>query len=469
LAFIVALLTGIPYAVDLPTTAFLLLVGYASLSLLWATQPILAMKEIVRLWAVFWFFLVARQIDPSFLLLALFLPAPAVAIYGLIQQWWRRDPIDPRFNQSLRKRTRFLSFFGNSNYSAAYLAPQVFVGGYLTFNCSDWFIIPTAVVMLGVLFSQCRAAITAAVAGCITLFPEIIPIVIIAAALAIMYRPGCLESITQRFLMVRVCFELWKHKPLFGWGPRSFRTMHWKALGSLNQKGKEIEYDIAIGRRSHNDYAETFVEYGLIGAAIASVFIGSLVYQAIGNPFILAGLVAILVNAIFFYPLRDTGLSLPFLSLAGAIPYVEGRSFILEPGSFSAIGILVVAWLIYLYSLKPFLANYHYTRARTKKALDYDPYHNAYLYRMAVEYMQGQDDIAAMACIEKALHYPDGEAQEWFLLSTYGKVALLNGAYRLAKRAFKSALRLNPNYRDAIEGLRQANNILWWIENRGGK
>lgn len=472
ISFMVAIWQGLPHQTSLPY--FFIFAAFATISLTWSYQPRNAMKEIIRLWATFWFYIICSKVNIEFLLTALFLPAPAIAAYGLIQQWFRYDPFDKRIEKQLIKKTRFLSFFGNSNYAAIYLAPQAFVGAYLTFNTSLWFLPGLLAVIAGIIFSRCRAAVIGVITGIAIIMPELIPLLIIMIILAVFTHKGCIESIWHRGLMIRSCILLWKAKPVFGWGPLSFRRKIYRAIAELNKKDKSIlgnanhpgRHSFTQARRAHNDYAETLTEYGAIGFIIFIVFLYHTIQQAIITPWIMAGIITVIVNAFFFYPFRDTGISLPFFAMAGAVNRIPSGYPLTLPLWTQIAGTAVIAYIIYLYAIKPFLGNHFYTRDKVEKALEYEPYHNSFLYRSAVKHLKKDDFPSAFTSIEKAIHNQDGEGLEWDLLNTYGKTAMLNGAYKLAHRAFQTSIQLNPANTKGIEGLKQAESILIWIDNK---
>lgn len=477
ISFLVTAMAGMPAFGGSADTALLLFVLYASISTLWTEQPKKALKEIVRLWAVFWFYITASMVNKDFLLLALFIPAPFISAYGLVQQIFRYDPFDKRIQKQLTKKTRFLSFLGNSNYTATYLAPQIFIGAYLINQYSSWIIIPGLIIVAaGLMLSQCRAAILSVIAGTAIILPESIPFMIIFFFIFI-FKKGCRESIGHRFILTRACIELWKKRPLFGWGSCTFRVKLYRALAVMNSKDKNIlgnskkpgRYTFTQARRAHNDYAETLVEYGIAGAVILVIFLYSIIQQTIGHPFIMAGIITVMVNAFFFYPFRDTALSLPFFTIAASVntSAIEPL-FIMSPGIQVLCG-MVILYISYLYAFKPFMGNYHYTRDNPDKALTYDPFHNAYLYRKAIKNLRKGKNVTAFISLEKAINNPDGEGLEYMMLNTYGNVAIINGAYHLAKRAFSTSIIMNPSNKESIQGLKQTESILAWIETNKSK
>ena len=470
------IITGLPEFTGTEDTALMIFVLYASISILWSEYPKKAAQETVRLWAVLWFYKTASIIDSDFLLSACFLPAPIISAYGIIQQIFRYDPFDKRIQKKLNKKTRFLSFFGNSNYTAAYLAPQIFIGIQLTGQHSPWIIMPGLVIVAaGLILSQCRAAMLSALGGIVAIMPESIPFIIILLFL-ILYKNGYGESAGHRFILSRACMEMWKKRPILGWGPYAFRIKLYRIIADLNNNNPEIlgdrrrpgKYTFTQARRAHNDYAETLVEYGIAGAAIFSVFLYSIIHRAVENPTIMAGIITTMLNAFLFYPFRDTTLSLPFFSMAAYVNTITSSTYTM-PAGIKILCAMTVFYIIYLYAFKPFMGNLHYTRDDPDSALSYDPFNNTYLYRKAIKHLSCGDRVTAFVSLEKMIQHPDGEGLEYSMLNAYGKTAILNGAYHLAMRSFQTSVMMNPSSKESMEGLKQAKSIINFTENKNGR
>jgi len=160
LAFL-ALLPFLPLTTDGPILYLGLFVAYLTASLFWCDDPRGALEDLTRWWGVLLFAFCCSLAPMELVLRALFLPAPFVAIYGLMHQWLAIDPIHEEtaeFLRTRRKKTRLYSWLGNSNYTAAYLAPQFFIGFHLALTGSAWWFVGLVPVGIAIVWSRCRAA-----------------------------------------------------------------------------------------------------------------------------------------------------------------------------------------------------------------------------------------------------------------------------------------------------------------------
>lgn len=102
--------------------------------------------------------------------------------------------------------------------------------------------------------------------------------------------------------------ELWKEHPLFGTGPWSYRNQVYEAQARIAKRDKKYfkNYRDPKPRRVHNEYIEMLVDFGLIGWTIHAVFAWMTLREGIrkGEIELVCLLIAILVNAVFFFPFR---------------------------------------------------------------------------------------------------------------------------------------------------------------------
>jgi hypothetical protein len=436
--------------------------GFVFISLFWCDHQHLGRREVVRLMATLAFVGPTSMLPNDYLILACFLPAPVFAIYGSIQQIWRRDFIDRRYEDHFKKRTRFQTFWGNANYAGAYLAVNAFLGFWLTMNQSLWFAIPTTIVCIGLVLTQCRAAQLSTILGLVLIVPWLIPFAIVGGVIAFWKWPGCLESIGHRWLLTRSAFNIWKHYPIFGAGPQCFRHKHSRSLAELNMKDETIlgtpqkpgRYQFTVGRKAHNDYIETLAEYGLIGIILAGGMLFTIMWSLRGDWILFSAAAVFLINSTMFLSFRDTALSLPFWMIVAT----TGNGTQMPVGLLPALLCSsIILYLLWIYAYKPFMANWVSDRGNQVKALQLQPYASEYLHRIAIDACNQKYNTLAFNCAEKALFHYDGEVTEYDMLHTFGQVASINGALQIAKASYEQAILINPRHKLSLKSLRELN------------
>lgn len=466
---------GFP-ALSMPGTAFLLYCAFATLSLAWCNHPRHAIRELLIIWGMLLFFLTINQVGMTWgydmVLLAAFLPAPIFAAYGLLQQRWKRDPLYPDIQNWLRtkgKALRFFSFLESSNHSGNYLMLQAFIGAHLIHSFHWIFVIPTALVLWGLVESRCRSAYTGLITGILAVEPILIPCMIPVAIVGFVYmqtrRPN---SNAHRLLMLRVALNMWKESPLIGHGPRVFRLRHYRTLMTMNFEDTTVhgEHSHTQGTKAHNDYAETLAEYGIVGFALLLAFLGLSLWSLWGESYLFGAGVAFCASMAFFYPFRDIPIALVFLALVGSInPPMENP--IEMPGIISWLAIPVLFAIFMQHVWKPYRANRWHSKDQIWKAVNLEPTNGVYLNAATVKAVS-TDSATAQVFAQRAIDWYDGELLEWMLFTAYGKVAMVNNALGLAKKAFEMALLLKPGYQEAMDALKQTNTILSQLQPKGG-
>lgn len=455
-----------------------LFVAYLTASTFWSDDPRGALEDLTRWWGLLLFALCCGVAPMELSLRAVFLPAPFVAVYGLIHQWLVVDPIHPETAEFLRKRkkaTRLYSWLGNSNYTAAYLAPQFFIGFHLALTGSAWWFVALVPVVLAIVWSQCRAAWCSVVVGLAVLdailYPWFLPLVLIGPVVLSALCLPRIEPTIGRIFYALACWHMFRGRPLFGWGPRVFRRRYFRVQAMMNRKDPSILGDLEnqgrntfpVGKRAHNDHAETLAEGGTIGYGLLLAFMGTSVWAALPHPILAAGLVCAFVHALFFYNLRTAATALPAFGLAGAA--AMGPGAVAVPLAPAVLMAAVAVWIAYRHAWRPLVAGEHYAKACYKnqgkeaerhlqKALAMDPYNNMYLTAGAFP-RDGWNPAQAFAYLERAVQHIDGQKLEWALFDQFGRTAWMNGAMLVAKRAFEQAIYLNPSYQPAYEGLQK--------------
>lgn len=487
LAFMAMLFTGIPLIRSHTDWIFLSLISLITLSVYWSDAPSLAVKDVPRWWAIFFLYLACRYVPRETLMIAFFLPAPVIVAYGLWQQLVTRDPLDHWVHELLknhRKKLRFYSFLGNSNYTGSYLVGTVFAGVYCTANFSLWFAPFLAFVIVGIAFTRCRGAWIAVVCGFLGVIPDAWPMMvpIWAAMLFISWRRW--ETAKTRIYFLNVGWTMLKERLVFGWGPNAFRRKIFKTQAYMNQQNPRLLgtlkkrglIETPLAKRMHNDHAEMFVEYGLAGALLWLSFIVLSVYQAVisGQWYVAGGIIAISVNALFFYPVRVIGIGIGlWVFLAASVPN-QGVAALFIPPLYMSIPFFILAgffaWEFGLKRLRSIylLFNYHIaTRAQDKmtaeinlkQAMVLDPLNGNILSEAGAFYANTAPPMA-LSAVMKSLDLFDGEKIEWSIWVQLGNVAVLNGAAEFARVCFKMAIYLNPSYEKPYKCLEELNQLL---------
>lgn len=450
---IAALFGGFPVPADLSMWALFYFTCYLSLSALWSDNPRDSIDDLPRYWALFVFALICTQMPRNLLLQAVFIPSPFIAAYGLSNRILKRDILDRGMDGFVRKqkqrdrvRTTFISWLGNYNYIGAYLAPQFFIGLYLINHISLWYAIPYMIVVAGIIMCGCKGAQIGVIIGSIFVMPHgviLLPVAIVMGYVMFKLKPN---SFIGRLPYISFARVLLKRNPLFGCGPRVVRRKVYRVQATLSPRKHYSKC-----RRLHNDHLETLVEAGLFGFLLYALFVGTALGNAISHPYLLGCLVAVLVNALVFYPLRTAATALPFFAVVGTLA-VPG-AFVNVPFYFALFCTALIGYLIYWFPIRHYrLQRYLYLAGNetnagnalqflTKAQLLY-PKNNALLWILANAYTF-LNHVESFKYIINAIYNFDGEVIEWDLYSFAGARARMNGSKSLAYNLYKQALVLN--------------------------
>jgi len=492
-AFIVMLFTGIPLLTRPIDWIFLAFVSYITLSVYWSDSPSMAVKDVPRWWGIFIFYLACSYVPCETLILAIFLPAPVIVAYGMNQQIRKRDPLDHWVAEMFKrpKALRFYSFLGNSNYSGSYLVGSIFAGVYCVANISLWFTPFLAFVIVGIAFTRCRGAWVGVVFGFLGVMPDSWPIMIpMFVAIGIISWKR-FEPAKTRVHFLNVGWTMFKERFLFGWGSCAFRRKIFKTQAFMNQQNprilgtlkKKALIETPLARRMHNDHAEMFVEFGLIGAALWFAIIGLGLFQAIqaGHWYIAGGILGISINALFFYPVRVVGIGIGFWAFLGASgsPVVAQAQFVLPPLYLSIPVSIIVCMLVWELAIKRLMAIshvyfYHLALRSNDKdtagkhlqaAMELDPLNGHILSEFAAFHAENSPPLA-MSTIMRSIDLYDGEKIEYSLWVQLGNTAVLNGAAEFARVCFRMAIYLNPSYKKPYECLEELDKLITNLEKK---
>lgn len=461
--------SGLPYNPSVGWRCLLGVVALTSLSLLWTDNPQAAVREIPKWLAVLFFVSLVGMVPQKILMISLFVPAIAGALYGGMQQTMCRDPFDKYVDYMLknhRKRLRFYGFMGNSNYSGIWFAPQIYVGLWLVLNHSLYWLPGLAIVFAGLIMTRCRAAFLGVMVGFLPFLPSNllwfgVPL-LAAFAIAGWHR---VQTLTTRLHLWRVALLIWRENIFFGVGPGAFRRKIFKAQAIINQKDPTIlgdtktpgRIEAPLSRRVHNDYVETLAEIGAVGLVLWLGFLYFALTSA-HDPEVVGGIVASMVGMLFFYPMRVIGMGLPLYALAGIALSQATPSALYPVGP--VVGLIMAGIALGLayrygyryiqgvrYFFKGMLTNPNKAAAVTylQKALEYDP-KNGYYLAEAARVMVGKAPALALQYNQQALDFYDGEKIEWSLWKQAGTMLLANNAVYAARAAFGMALYLNPSH-----------------------
>lgn len=353
-----------------------LLVGVAAwlaLSVMWTTHYGNSINDLLMLLAIMTIVLAVQQVDGVTVLLMGFMPACGMA--GLeIYQWVRKQ--EPNRRGAL---------FGNTNHSGIYYAIYFFVGLWLSRHISVVFLPFSLLLLLGIVYSRCRAALLGLCIGAgVAVYIDTHDWLILSFCVFL----GILGIITQRvesnsrlsaakraligrWIIVKKTVKMIVERPVFGWGLGTFRKEHQERTPAITT------------HRVHNDILEITFETGVVGLCLIAGFFWSLSWS---DPFFSAALVAGIVSSCFFFTFRESHTAAPLMVLCGlSLPPVE---VVAIPYAVSVVVVLAMARILWVHVIKKWIALVWWAKGAKHKTLE-----------------------AQLACIEKAV--------KWYPLTEY--------------------------------------------------
>jgi len=271
----------------------------------------------------------------------------AIAVSGLIIavycffQYFGEDVI---FKWNQQEDFAAVGTIGNTNYLGFYLIFPLFAMiGLSLHHKSRFSIIGIAVLFIMFLLAKARASWVSFSVGMIVfiyVYPPIrekikpLILAVLAGIFVIVLFVGIYDEKNDFYMEHKDLLKvetikyrvkkyvpgavwLWKQNPFFGVGLWSYRKAVYEAQAQIEKEspGFFADYDLPKPRRVHCDYLEVLVDGGIV-MAIAMVILfwtvishGIKLYRYTSNPLILACLctiLAVLVEAIFFFPFRVT-------------------------------------------------------------------------------------------------------------------------------------------------------------------
>ncbi len=429
---------------------------------------------------------------------------------------------------------------GNSNYLGAYLMFPLYALAALIFLLKGRYrLIPTGLlifVMGAFLFSRARA-------GWFGFFLSVPVFVLLVKKIHRLslwnyLKANPLQVLTHTIVLLAVCVSLWyaapkrfhiqmgfrtvtnsetlrlrmakyyaasrwlfKQNPLFGTGLWSFRNLVYTAQAEINQVDKEYfkDYPEPKPRRVHTEYLEILNDGGLLAAAALSLFLivvmrhGWLVIrdEGIATPErIMAAtgfcaLIAVLLNALFFFPFRINSTMFMTVLMMGLMEalYLRNRGLVAECRSrrkgvwpLSVLLItLVLVGAVWFTGIKPFwgeVEHFKYKKALAQgkvkeaethilKALEYDPHNTAYLLYTSQLYMNTLKDFGrARDYIEMAITDYNGDITRWSIFFIKGLLRFQMGNLFDAQAAFEKSLYYNPTFEPAEQKLAEVKKVI---------
>jgi len=296
-----------------------------------------------------------------------------------------------------------------------------------------------------------------------------------------------------------VAFKMFLRKPFFGSGLWSYRKDLYQIQGELSEKDIRFlnpkRYLTPQPREVHNDYLEHLVEYGLVGTVIFLLFVGSLFYygfsflsQSNGIEFfkmliLLSGLTAILIDAVFFFALRNSSTAILFWIICSLIVV---KSNIYETVMFSGnwfvasiIGLFLLC-LVYDCIGKRSLASYHFLMSmkhagndrRIKhlyRAIDYAPYDTIYRTHACIASLDHAPSLSALHAI-KMLECYDGMTPLW---ACYFNVGLafyrIRNWFDVIEIFFKNSHFMLPTFKPTLDFLNSKDGVGVRSRYKGGR
>ncbi len=265
-----------------------LYMAWACLSVAWSSMPTAGQDFLGRFLPWIGLYLLARQ-DPNSRKAASLGWSWAyvlVCLYGLAQQFlWGFIPHLPGGQPD-----RIYSLFGNPNVFAAFLVlswPVLLVKpmGWNNQNREVWFRIAVGVLALAnLILTGSRAGLLALVAQFVLLVVlmgmkpyqdrrvrwavALVTLVVLAGVVFFGARLG--NRPTERLEVWKGAAQMAMQKPILGWGINQFSMGFPDFMsGRLNQ---EMQKDNTFAEHVHNEFLELWVELGLVGLFLASLF-----------------------------------------------------------------------------------------------------------------------------------------------------------------------------------------------------
>ncbi|MBW1849043.1 MAG: O-antigen ligase family protein, partial [Deltaproteobacteria bacterium] len=310
-----------------------------------------------------------------------------------------------------------------------------------------------------------------------------------------------ISTFTQRIQFFHASLELLKENPVFGTGLWSYRNCVYRAQAKIIEA--DPNYFKTAERpnkpkRVHNEYLEALNDGGLLAAAILLVFFLTImghglkvIHDQETDPqtriiasTAFSALVAIMVDAFFFFPFRiNTTLFLTALTLGllegiylsryKLISKTQGKEFPFS-SVLSCLVILMLVSVLWFRGYKPLKAemeHFEFKKAIFQKnikkgethilnAISYDPGNTRYHIYAGMMYINNfRNYPKAGELIEESLVNFIGDNTLWGVYYTKGLVKFQTGSLFEAREAFQQSLYYNPKYAPSLQKLDELDKI----------
>jgi O-antigen ligase len=493
--------------------AMVLIAMYSTFSVIWSTNVEQSWQDIIKWWALVGLFIMVSTIPVNTLLIISVIPIPFILAWGILQQLGY-EPFDKtltKYNKDLRElgEHNFRWSMGNLNHAAAFLAPYLFIAIYLTVNVSTWFAVLIPMILYGVYSTRCYTAMAGMFVGLCVIYPKyslwmlsVIPACMIAL---LVFKKRYSEqykrlfekkiyNLTSRFYYWLIAFNLWKKRPIFGWGMNSFSKETFECQAEMNesdpsllgykdeQRDEKAKYT-PYPERAHNDLVEMLSDGGIIGFILLAGFMGTIIYSAIvsGNYILLGGLICLMVHGCMFYTLSSFSY-IPYILLAACVAQPSDIIWYAIPLPIAIIGVLVIAKLCINRVIKAQMAmvwmhksvtviedadadtmegaqkGFNLQNEYINKAINLDDV-NGHILHVAVTHKMKRDKWLALHYAERAIHLYDGTMRLPELFARCGELQMWCGNIEGAKKSLNYALYLNPRLEMARKVLAHMNRV----------
>ncbi len=408
-------LIGDPIILPIPSIAMASFLIWIFLSNSWSTCARQSWIDTLVWLSLFFLFCIGQRVDKEYIVIAVSLP-----VYGMLPIFF--------FQKFRQKQYKPGSIFGNPNHMGSYLTLNLFVFLWLSFNTSVWFLMMAGIIVISIYMTKHKTSIiSSALVGSLLAYHYIdnIYLLFIAPLLLVLYlirshRVSNLKgSIEIRIGYYIACLDTVIHRPITGWGLRTFRREQFFAVHRIGKKYPDVfkKYPLPTTHRLHNDYLEIFHELGIVGFLLFLYILYGLNWS--GDIILSSGLLAVLVISFFFFPLREPHIAAPFWVLAGTtsntsveLAFPPGYSLML------LVVVLAISCMAYWYAYNKMLAIYWWmqipiakTEGAWRKAVGAchkaDPYYNQFLMYMYKTFVQKNPDLG-LDCISRLSEHFDG-------------------------------------------------------------
>ena len=380
------LLSGFVLPDSYVTYSMLLFITYITASTIWSTNIEQSWRDVAKWVSLFGLFLMVSSVQKDTALTISMIPIPFFLLWAYLQHYGK-EPFDGQVRQFLVDHEKensafsaFLGSIGNSNHTAAFLAPYLFIDLYLIIHVSMWFWIILPFLAYGIYLTRCYGAMIGVALGLCFIYPPyslyallIIPLGICALFYLSTYQTALYDkiigskekSLMARMIYIKICYRLWKKRPVFGWGLTSFRKEVYETQAEMNVEDptllgyKESENGKTINprympypTRAHNDYLEMLADGGAIGFSLLLFLVASIVYGAAvsHNYLLLGGLVCLMVHGFFFYTL-STFSYVPYIVLVACSSQLVPMPFHIP------IPLAIILTLVFIKLAKEYIIN----------------------------------------------------------------------------------------------------------------